>query len=101
VLSHPQVIEKLNSEFIPLEINLSDQPWPSKEFPCLWPWKMYHEGNPLSKFGFTAIILLSPDGKRVLGSAQSAAIPNWKNSEHYHADKLLVLLDAAVGNVRK
>lgn len=89
------MIEKLNTEFIPLEVNISDDGWPDN-IPCLWLWKLYHKANPISKFGFTAMMIVTPDGKTMLEAAQSAGAENWANCEQYHGEKLVELLDKSM-----
>ncbi|HYG77224.1 MAG TPA: hypothetical protein VEK08_19625 [Planctomycetota bacterium] len=73
-------------------MNITDDGWPDN-LTALWPWKLYHTSNPISKYGFTAIVLLTPDGKKVLAGAESAGMENWKSSEHYHGEKFAALLD--------
>jgi hypothetical protein len=60
--------------------------------PALWPWKLYHKLNPISKFGFTSCVALTPDGKTALGNAGNPGAENWKNSAHYHGEKFVEFL---------
>jgi hypothetical protein len=93
------VIDLLNKEFIPLELNLSDKGWP-ETMPALWGWKLYHSVNPISKFGFTACAALTPDGKRELGNAGSAGAENWKTSAHYHGDAFVEFLEKSLAKYK-
>jgi hypothetical protein len=85
----------LNREFIPLELNLTDTSFP-KSLPGLGHWKFIYGLLPRAEFGFTACVALTPDGKEMLADAGSSAIPEWKTSAHYHAEKFLEFLDKAL-----
>jgi hypothetical protein len=50
-LSNPDVIKKVNAEFIPVEINLTDEGFPSS-IPALQLWQKAFEVKPSHKLGF-------------------------------------------------
>ncbi len=89
------MIDTLNREFIPLELNLTDSLFP-KSLPGLGRWQFIYGLLPRAELGFTACVALTPDGKEMLADAGSAAIPEWKTSAHYHAEKFLEFLDKAL-----
>lgn len=94
MLSHQPIIDKLNRDFIPLEINLAEQEWP-KDLPALWPWKLVFDiGKGIYTQGFTSCIMVTPDGKEQLSDAGNSGAGNWKTSAHYHNDKFIEFLDA-------
>ena len=95
MLSQPKVIERLNRDFIPLEINLTDQGWP-KEIPALWGWKLVFGTWDHFKKGYTGMMITTPDGKTELGSAGDPSISAWKTSAHYHEDKFHQVLDKSL-----
>jgi len=93
VLSHQPIIDKLNRDFIPLEVNLTNQKWPD-ELPALWGWKLAFEiGKGIYKKGFTSCIMVTPDGKTHLADAGNPGAENWRTSAHYHNDKFEAFLN--------
>lgn len=86
----------LNKDFIPLEVNLTQQKEFPKCLPALWPWKLYHSVNPISKLGFTACITLTPDGKSEIDNAGDASANKWKTAAYYHGDKFVEYLERSL-----
>ena len=86
----------LNKDFIPLELNLTKAKQFPDSMPALWPWKLYHSVNPISKIGFTACITLTPDGKKEIDNAGDASSKNWKTAAYYHGEKFVEYLERSL-----
>ena len=69
--------------------------WP-ESMPALWPWKLYHSVNPISKLGFTVCVTLSPDGKTAIENAGDASSNKWKTAAYYHGDKFVEFLQRSL-----
>lgn len=89
------MIEKLNRDFIPLELNISDKGFP-ENLKGLGRWKRIYSLNPISKYGFTACVVVSPDGKDQIADAGSASAELWRTSAHYHGATFLKMLDESL-----
>jgi len=66
ILSDSRIIERVNSEMIPLAINISNQEIPIIEFPALKMMKNIYKSNDHLKKGFAGITILDPTGKHAL-----------------------------------
>jgi hypothetical protein len=95
-LSDDQVISKVNSDFIAVDNNISDQDWPA-DTPALDPWQRwlsFHPNN--AQNGFTTSVVISPDGKMALGTSGSGYISEWHTSVCYDAKKYSGFLDGTL-----
>lgn len=94
-LSDAKVISLLNKEFIPFELNLTDQKFP-ESMPALAGWNLVYSVSPFSVFGFTSCVIITPDGKTHLGNAGDPSASNWQTCPQYHGDKFVAVLEQAL-----
>jgi hypothetical protein len=94
-LSDDRVINEINSNFIAVDNNISDQGWPANT-PALMPWENWlnnHQQN--ARSGFTTSVVISPDGGMALGTSGSGYVAEWHTSICYDPDKYLGFLQGA------
>jgi len=94
-LSDSKVIEMLNKDFIPFELNLTDQKFP-ETMPALLGWNLAYSLSPFKDMGFTGCVVLTPDGKKDLGNAGDPSITNWQSCPQYYGDKFVTVLEKAL-----
>jgi hypothetical protein len=100
-LSDDRVINEINTNFIAVDSNISDQGWPANT-PALAPWERWlgnHPGN--SRNGFTTSVVMSPDGAMALGTSGSGYISEWHSSICYDPDKYLGFLNGALSKYQQ
>lgn len=94
-LSDPKVIETLNRDFIPFELNLTDQKFP-ESMPALLGWNLAYNLSPFKDLGFTSCVAITPDGKKELGNAGDPSMTNWKSCAQYYGDRFEDFLEKAL-----
>jgi len=67
-LSDDQVIRTINEFFIPVEINVTTDGFPS-QIPAMKAVELVYNSNWRHEFGFASCLALDPDGKIVLGTS--------------------------------
>lgn len=99
-LSDPHVIQKLNTDFIPLEINITDQGFP-KEIPALALWEKAYNSKRSFQFGFATSVGVEPQGRFPLGTSGSGYLSEKDTSINYHPDKYLRFLTEVLDRDRR
>lgn len=94
-LSDPKVIETLNRDFIPFELNLTDQKFP-ETMPALLGWNIAYSLSPFKDLGFTSCVVITPDGKKELGNAGDPSMSNWKTCAQYYGERFEDFLEKAL-----
>jgi hypothetical protein len=99
-LSNPDVIKKVNAEFIPVEINLTDEGFPAS-IPALQLWQKAFEEKPSHKMGFATTVIVEPKGKYPLGTSGSGYLGEYATAINYHTDKYLKFLAEFLDRARR
>jgi hypothetical protein len=94
-LSDEQVIEKVNKEFVAVEINITDQGFP-KDVEGLKPWENAFNKDPRYEVAFTTSVVIGPGGKSAFGTAGCGHKEDWKDSASYHPEKYIRFLEASL-----
>ncbi|MEK7467770.1 MAG: hypothetical protein AAB074_10190 [Planctomycetota bacterium] len=97
MLSDEAVIARLNTDYVPVTINLTDAGWPENA-PALAPWQWGYDAWPFSKLGFVNALLCDPSGRLPYAWAGSGMKKEFEDSANYHPALFLKFLDRADAN---
>lgn len=99
-LSNADVIKKINDQFVPLEINITDDGFPST-IPGLKLWEKAYKSSVSFKVGFATTVVTDPKGKYPLGTSGSGYLGDYDEAINYHTDKYLQFLDGSLNRARR
>ncbi|KAF0241846.1 MAG: hypothetical protein FD180_4237 [Planctomycetota bacterium] len=94
MLSDDAVIARLNAEYVPVTVNITDAGWPD-DSPALAPWTWGYDAWPFSKLGFVNALVCDPSGRLPYAWAGSGMKAEFETSANYHPDIFLKFLDRA------
>ena len=94
-LSDEAVIELINDRFVPLEINLTDDGFPT-ELPALQLWEKAYKSKASFKVGFATTVIVEPKGKYPLGTSGSGYLGEYDTAINYHTDRYRRFLDESL-----
>jgi hypothetical protein len=96
-LSDKNVIDLLNSRFIPLYANLDVSGFPDC-IPAVESYRKKWKRSYILRTGIATSAVVDPSGRRLLGESGSsfAAFGMWKIATNYNADKFLAYLEMAL-----
>jgi hypothetical protein len=93
-LADKRVISRLNSDFVPFELNVTDQGFP-KTARALTPLKHTHTKSRFAQKAFASSTVLTPDGEDVLGNSGTGFRWQAETATNYNPDQFLIYLDDA------
>jgi hypothetical protein len=88
------VIEALNKDFVPVEVNLTNTPFP--DLPALSNWYWAFKLIPNLKNGFVTSIVMDPTGKTFIKDAGTSNIWEVTKAINYNPDKYVAFLKDAL-----
>lgn len=97
MLSVDAVIARLNADFVPVTVNITDDGWPAG-VPALAPWVWGYDAWPFSKLGFVNALVCDAAGKLPYAWAGSGMKSEFRESANYHPDLFLRFLDRSEAN---
>src|SRR5258708_11028126 len=89
--SDDRIIEELNRDFIPVELNLTDHKFRDNA-PALEKWRWIMVMFPSLKNGFVATVVVDPTGRKLIGDAGSSSLTEVSTAINYNSDKYLAFL---------
>ena len=99
-LSDAAVMKKINAKFIPLEINITDEGFPT-EIPALKLWEKAYRSKLSHKVGFATTVIVEPKGRYPLGTSGSGYLGEYDTAINYHADRYQKFLDESLERGRR
>lgn len=96
VLSDNQVIQTLNSHFIPYRFNITDSGFPAELKGLKRHKEIFYRFKKIFDFGFFGHVALTSDGKFMLGHAGPATKELYDITPCYHPDKYLTFLQKSL-----
>lgn len=93
-LSDAKVIDYINANFIPVELNLSRTGFP-KQLPGLKLWERAYKKDWRYRQAFATSVVLSPDGRCPLGTSGSGHRNEFASAANYHPEMYLSFLTAS------
>ncbi|MCE9583667.1 MAG: hypothetical protein K8T20_14380 [Planctomycetes bacterium] len=97
MLSDDGVIARLNADFVPVTVNITDDGWPA-DAPALAPWHWGYDAWPFSSLGFVNALVCDPAGRLPLAWAGSGMKSEFETSPNYHPAPFLRFLDRGIAN---
>ena len=94
------MVEKLNRDFVAVEVNITDHGFP-EEVEALKPWKKAYETNWRHQFGFATSVVIGPWGKGALGTSGCGHTWEWDTSINYDPAKYDTFLDQCLDRFRR
>ena len=99
-LSDADLIKKINDQFVPLEINITDDGFPD-DLPALKLWEKAYKSNNGFKVAFATTVVIEPKGKYPLGTSGSGYLGDYDKAINYDADRYTKFLDQALGFAKR
>lgn len=97
-LSDEKIIQLINEKFVAVNLNLSNQDFPS-DLKALAPWQkalsQVRRKSPPKERGFSTTVILTSDGQKVISTSGSGFHTRFKEALNYKPDEYLAFLRQA------
>jgi hypothetical protein len=95
VLSDPNVIDRVNRDFVAAELNVTDQGFPA-DLVGLAFWKRVYRSDPAAQTGFGNQVVVDATGQYPLASGDDGQLDRWAHSINYNPQLYSEMLGQAL-----
>lgn len=89
-LSDESVISEINENFVPYELNISNEGFP--DINALKPWERAFHKDWKYSMAFATTVVVHPSGAYALGTTGSGHVYEYETAINYHPDRFLAFL---------